>query len=110
MKLDSDGAGRVERWIRRHNKSVSAVVFTIGGVSFIGLIIGAASGSDSLNRVAGAMALILIFWLIVYAVIKATKGLVHGIALASPVLVQLALFLLGLFALIWIIKRMWEAA
>jgi hypothetical protein len=129
---------RFGRWVRRH-EYVSAASL-IGAVSFISFIVGAAaaSWSDSLNFVAGAIAAILLFGLFVsvpisigYSAIQTwkdrypddsgwravAKGLRDGIAVAAAgvasfiyALVALALFLLGLFVVIWLIKHMWEAA
>jgi hypothetical protein len=103
---------RVRQWTGRH-KYVSATIL-IGGVSFLCLVVGgAAAGSEPLNRVAGALALILFLGLIIYGSISVAKGIRDWFEMAEPLMNALAvfaMFLLGLFVLIWIIKRMWEAA
>jgi len=92
---------------------VSAAIL-IGAASFICfVVVGAAAGSDLLNRIAGAMAAMFLLGLCIYISMSVAKGLRDASEMFSPViygLAALALFLLGLFVAIWIIKRMWEAA
>src|ERR1700730_13183630 len=98
-------------WGRRH-KYLSATIL-IGGVVLLWTLGGGATGSDFLNRAAGALAFLLLLGLITYALIAAAKRLPDLIDAGASVMYALAvlgLFLVGLFVFIWIIKRIWEAA